>query len=170
MKTDLVKHLVAVLGLFALNLTAQPVITNQPASQTNLVGTSVSFSVGVNGTGPFTYQWQFNGTNLNQINVITTVAGGYASAFSGDGGPATNAAMLSPSGVAIDTVGNLFIADQWNNRIRKVSTNGIINTVAGIGPSSTSGSYSGDGGMATNAGLNLVAYYFLRRCLKNHEG
>jgi sugar lactone lactonase YvrE len=88
------------------------------------------------------------------------VAGKQVSAFSGDGGPATNAAMLSPSGVAIDTVGNLFIADQWNNRIRKVSTNGIINTVAGIGPSSTSGSYSGDGGIATNAGLNLVAYYY----------
>jgi sugar lactone lactonase YvrE len=54
--------------------------------------------------------------------------------YSGDGGAATNAAELrSPNGVAVDATGNLFIADSYNNRIRKVGTNGIITTVAGNG-------------------------------------
>src|ERR1039457_1585199 len=47
-----------------LNLHAQPVITTLPASQTNAPGTTANFSVAVNGTGPFTYQWQFNGAAL----------------------------------------------------------------------------------------------------------
>ncbi len=144
-----------------------PTITTQPTSQTNWAGTNVSFSVVVDGSGPFTYQWQLNGTNLpNQNNIIRTVAGtSRQSGFSGDGGPATNAVMLDPSGVAIDAAGNIFIADQWNNRIRKVSTNGIIDTAAGIGPVATGGSYSGDGGMATNAGLNLPAMYVVNGVL-----
>ena len=67
----------------------------------------------------------------------------------GDGGAATNASLIQPSGVAVDASGNLFIADTWNNRIREVDTNGIITTVAGNG----SLNYSGDGGQATNASL-----------------
>jgi len=82
--------------------------------------------------------------------IITTVAGNGTLGFSGDGGPATNAHLYLPSGVAADGAGNLFITDLGNNRVRKVSTNGIITTVAGNGslPSSAS---SGDGGPATNA-------------------
>jgi trimeric autotransporter adhesin len=53
--------------------------------------------------------------------------------FSGDGGPATSAALAYPTGVAVDASGNLFIADTGNNRIRKVSASGIITTVAGNG-------------------------------------
>ena len=70
------KLLFAGMGLFftVLQLHAQPVITNQPTSQTNLPGTTVSFSVGLNGTGPLSYQWQFNGTNLPN-NIISTVVG-----------------------------------------------------------------------------------------------
>jgi hypothetical protein len=145
-----------VLVVIDLNVQAQPVITTQPVSLTNWAGGNASFSVAVNGNGPFSYQWQFNGTNLNQINTITTVAGtGRQAGFSGDGGPATNAVMLQPSGVATDGAGDIFIADQGNSRIRKVNTNGIINTIAG------GGSSFGDGGPATNAGLNLVAYYIM---------
>ena len=66
--------------------------------------------------------------------IITTVAGnGSCSDYSGDGGPATNASLNAPYGVAVDASGNLFIADTDNNRIRKVDTNGIITTVAGNG-------------------------------------
>jgi hypothetical protein len=109
-----------------------PIITAQPANETVLAGSTASFSVAVSGTGPFTYQWQFNGANL-PYGVITTVAGNWGRGYSGDGGAATNAELNSPQGVAVDASGNLFIADTENNRIRKVGTNGIITTVAGNG-------------------------------------
>jgi uncharacterized protein (TIGR03437 family) len=78
--------------------------------------------------------------------VITTVAGGGASL--GDNGPATSAQLANPYGVAVDSAGNLYIADWGNNRIRKVS-GGVISTVAGNG---TRG-FSGDNGPPTNAQL-----------------
>src|SRR5207247_355534 len=72
--------------------------------------------------------------------------------FSGDGGPAINAALNTPRGLAVDRVGNLFIADRDNNRIRRVDAKtGIITTVVGKGTAS----FSGDGGPAVNAGLNF---------------
>ncbi len=82
--------------------------------------------------------------------VITTVAGnGTQSTSPGDGGPATNAAIASPHGVAVDSLGNLYVTD-FNARVRKVATNGIITTIAGNG---TAG-YSGDNGPALNAQLS----------------
>ena len=82
---------------------------------------------------------------------ITTVAGNGTSGFSGDGGPATSAELDYPTGVAVDSAGNLFIADTFNARIRKVTPAGAISTVAGNG---TLG-FSGDGGPATSAELRL---------------
>jgi uncharacterized repeat protein (TIGR01451 family) len=81
--------------------------------------------------------------------IITTVAGDGTPGYSGDGGPASSAELYYPNGVAVDGAGNLYIADQYNARIRKVGTNGIITTVAGNG---TNG-YSGDGIPATSAEL-----------------
>jgi sugar lactone lactonase YvrE len=82
--------------------------------------------------------------------VITTVAGNGIADFSGDGGNATSAALYGPQGVAVDSTGNLFIADTFNSRIRKVSASTeVITTVAGNG---TFG-YSGDGGPAPLAAL-----------------
>jgi uncharacterized protein (TIGR03437 family) len=80
--------------------------------------------------------------------VITTVAGNGTPGFSGDGSPATSAELNAPYGVAVDSAGNLYIADTGNNRIRKVS-NGTITTAAGNG---TPG-YNSDGGAATSAEL-----------------
>jgi sugar lactone lactonase YvrE len=85
--------------------------------------------------------------------IITTVAGNQfnESGFSGDGGPATSAMLHSPQGVAVDAAGNLYIADRTNSRIRMVSPNGTISTIAGNGKFT----YTGDGGPATSAALNF---------------
>jgi len=100
------------------------------------------------GIGPFTYQWRLNGTNC--INQITTVAGTGVGGYSGDGGLAPRANLSSPQyGVVADRFGNLIFSDTVNARVRMVTTNGIINTIAGNG---TTGN-SGDGGLATNASL-----------------
>jgi uncharacterized protein (TIGR03437 family) len=79
---------------------------------------------------------------------ITTVAGNGTSGFRGDNGPATSAELLAPEGVAVDSAGNIYIADTGNFRIRKV-TNGVISTLAGNGASG----FSGDNGQAENASL-----------------
>jgi len=81
---------------------------------------------------------------------ISTVAGNGTAGFSGDGGPAANASLFCPSGVAVDAAGNLYIADTFNWRIRKVDGSGAISTIAGNG---TAG-FSGDGGPATSASLS----------------
>src|SRR5262249_18541458 len=66
--------------------------------------------------------------------IITTIAGNGQRGFSGDGGLATAAALADPSGVAIDAAGNLFIADTFNFRVRKVAAKtGVITTIAGNG-------------------------------------
>ena len=139
----------------ALTLTvgSPPSVTLQPTNNevTVTVGSFVTFSVSVAGTGPFSYQWQLNGTNFSNGpgSIITTVAGRNLDDL-GDGGPATNATLNNPLAVAADANGNWYIADSNNNRVRKVGTNGIITTIAGNG---TSG-YAGDGGAGTNAALN----------------
>ena len=83
--------------------------------------------------------------------IITKVAGGGYPAFSGDGGPATSAGINSPYNLAVDTIGNLYIADTSNLRVRKVdAATGIITTVAGNG---NPGDSSGDGGPSSDAGI-----------------
>ena len=81
---------------------------------------------------------------------ITRIAGTGAPGYSGDGGPANEAALNAPYDVHRDSQGNIYIADTSNHRIRKVSPHGIITTVAGIGEPG----YAGDDGPATEAKLN----------------
>jgi hypothetical protein len=81
---------------------------------------------------------------------ITTVAGNGIEGFSGDAGPAANATLNSPAAVAVDAAGNIYIADWGNNRVRIVTPDGAINTIAGDGI----GKYSGDGGPTASAALN----------------
>jgi NHL repeat-containing protein len=88
---------------------------------------------------------------VTPAGIISTVAGRGTQGVIGDGGPATSAILTVPWGIAVDGAGNLFIADSNNNRVRKVTPDGIINTVAGTG---TSG-FSGDGGAATSAALSF---------------
>jgi uncharacterized protein (TIGR03437 family) len=85
--------------------------------------------------------------------VITTIAGNGTAGFSGDNGPATSAQLNLQTGfadgIAVDSAGNLFIVDEGNDRIRRVSS-GVITTIAGTG---TAG-FNGDNGLATSAQLN----------------
>jgi len=82
--------------------------------------------------------------------IISTFAGNGNGNYWGDGGPATSAGINRPQGMAFDAPGNMYIADTWNNRIRKVTTGGTISTYAGTGIAG----FSGDGGAATSAMLN----------------
>lgn len=89
---------------------------------------------------------------VTPAGIISTVAGNGIAGFGGDGGQATSAGLSYPLGISIDTSGNLYIADQANNRIRKVTSSGIISTVAGNGAVG----FSGDGGPATSASFRTV--------------
>lgn len=88
---------------------------------------------------------------VNTSGIITVIAGiPGIGAFSGNGGPATAAELNNPVGLAIDNNMNVYVADQVNNQIRKISTNGIITAVAGTGAAG----FSGNGGSALTAKLN----------------
>lgn len=84
---------------------------------------------------------------VNTAGIISTVAGNHTAGFSGDGGAATAASINYAEYIQVDHLGNLYIADKVNNRIRKVNTAGIISTIVGTG---TQG-YTGDGGPAISA-------------------
>jgi sugar lactone lactonase YvrE len=89
---------------------------------------------------------------VTSSGVISTIAGDGTAGFAGDGGPAAGAQLSYPAGLTVDTAGNIYIADSWNYRIRKIATNGNIQTIVG------NGSYGpfGDGGPAVDASLGLV--------------
>lgn len=90
---------------------------------------------------------------VSTSGAIATVAGpGSTNGTLGDGGPATSATLSHPASIALDPSGNLYIADTGHNRIRKVSLDGTITTVAGNGLASSA---LGDGGPATSAALSL---------------
>ncbi len=83
---------------------------------------------------------------------VTAIAGNGIAGFGGDGGPAVSARLNIPEGIAIDAAGNIYFADSNNYRIRRISTDGMITTIAGTGVSG----YSGDGGLATLARIGNV--------------
>lgn len=89
---------------------------------------------------------------VNTSGIISAVAGTGAAAYTGDGGPATAAAIQTPYGLVLDAAGNLYIADYGNHAVRRINTSGVISTFVGNG--SGIGSYTGDGGPATTAQVN----------------
>ncbi len=90
---------------------------------------------------------------VTPAGVISTVAGTGLAGFSGDGGPATAAQLNAPAGLTVEDDGNLFVSDTNNQRIRQVTPDGAIRTIAGQG---TAG-FSGDGGAAPSAQLSAPA-------------
>ncbi len=94
--------------------------------------------------------WNHRIRMLSPGSAITTIAGTGTSGFSGDGGAATAAALSYPAGVAVDGSGNIFIADSGNQRVRIVTPDGNITTIAGTG----SASYNGDSGAALDIALD----------------
>ncbi len=115
------------------------------------------YGVAVDGNGNVYIADTFN-SRIRKVaagtGVITTVAGNGTLGYSGDSGPATSAELGFPQDLAVDTHGNMYIADSGNNRIRMVSAgSGIIITVAGAGSS-----YSGDGQPATSAQISSDSF------------
>jgi autotransporter-associated beta strand protein len=103
------------------------------------------------------YVADLNNNRIRRVDattgIITTVAGNGITGFSGDGGVATNASLNNPTAVAVDRLGNLFISDYGNSRVRRVdAATGVMTTVAGNGIAG----FSGDGGAATNASLKFI--------------
>ena len=94
----------------------------------------------------YNYRVRKIGTNGN----ISTLAGNGGNDYRGDGGPGTSSQLVQPKAVAVDSSGNLYIADTFGNTVRKVTADGTITTFAGTGLRG----YSGDGGPATAAQLN----------------
>jgi hypothetical protein len=122
---------------------------------------ATSVSVGATGSGAFDKYGNFyfaasSGANkiwkVNTLGIITTVAGDGTSGYGGDNGAATLAKLRNPSGLALDSIGNVYIADASNHRLRKVNVaTGIITTVAGDGTAA----FFGDGLPATDAKFNF---------------
>ena len=99
------------------------------------------------------YVGDLNNHRIRRIDtrgVITTFAGTGRGSYGGDGGPATLARLYYPKGVAVDAVGNVYVADSGNDRIRRIDTQGVITTFAGTGKEG----YAGDGGPAPEAQLS----------------
>ena len=88
---------------------------------------------------------------INAAGIVSTFAGTGTGGFSGDGGAAASAQLNAPRGLAIDSSGNLYVSDINNNRVRKITSAGIISTVAGSG----AWGFSGDGGPATAASFYI---------------
>src|SRR5436309_3105393 len=126
---------------------------------TNIAATSAELyypaGVAVDSAGNL-YNVDYGNQRIRKVNTsgtITTVAANGTAGYNGDNIAATSAELNYPAGVAVDSAGNLYIADERNQRIRKVNTSGTITTVAGNGKAG----YNGDNIAATSAELNYPA-------------
>lgn len=153
-----------ILSAAAINSGAQGVITTfagtdyafpgdgGPATQAPLAG-ALGLSVSADSKGNFYIAdgLSHRVMKVGPDGILRVVAGNGIGAFSGDGGPATSGSLLAPQSVAVDSSGNLYIADAGNNDIRKVTPDGIISTIAGNGTQA----FSGDGGPAIAASISF---------------
>jgi hypothetical protein len=118
----------------------------------NRVRKVITVSTDIPTTTPSVQPTYYPSLSPHSISVISTIAGTGAASYSGDNGQATSATITAPSGIAIDSSGNVYFSEFYNQRIRKITVStGIITTYAGTG----SCAYSGDGGAASSASLCL---------------
>ena len=143
---------------------AQPYIISTIAggvpSATPVAGVSASVSPGgiaTDKSGNVYFSSRNSVFKLDTSGTLTRVAGDSRAGFSGDGGPAANAELNTPKGLAVDGAGNLYIADYANERVRKVSPGGIIATVAQfLGPTGLAVDSSGNLYVSDNASVRKV--------------
>ena len=149
----------AVLG-FAITTKAQTIYTLAGNGVAGFSGDSSAASlaevfgpsgIAVDGAGNSYFADYFNQRirKINSAGTITTIAGTGTAGFSGDGGLAINAELHNPTGLAVDVIGNIYVADKGNNRVRMINTGGVITTLAGA----NTGGYTGDNGPASAAEL-----------------
>ncbi len=139
------------------NDTITTVVGGGTLTSENITATSAALAtpwdVAVDTSGNI-YLTDSNNNRVRKVNsggLINTIAGTGVYGFAGDGGNATSAQLKAPYGVELDGLGNIYISDSYNYRVRKINTLGKISTVAG----SAAQGYGGDGGLATLAALNI---------------
>jgi len=156
------KKIITIITLaFSLGANAQNIYTiagngsntySGDGGQATAAGFNAGISVAIDAVGNL-YIADIQDSRIRKVNtagIASTFAGNGTGGYSGDGGQATAAEISGPIGVSLDGSGNIYISDSGNGCVRKISTAGIISTVAGTGMQG----YSGDGGQATAAKLS----------------
>src|SRR3954451_2942193 len=152
----------------SLTGSATPVLTASPAVSSPVASTPGVSALDARFQGPhglalddfgnlYVTECEWTWAVIDKVDpngIVTRFAGTGSPGFAGDGGPATDAQLYCPAGIAVGPDGAIYFADHLNNRIRRVDANGVISTFAGSGPAGLGrGSFSGDGGPATLATL-----------------
>ena len=132
------------------NQNATSVLLNGPTGVAVDASGNVYFTEGSIGSGSGLAQGDCRVWKVSPDSVLTVVAGNGVASYSGDGGPAASAQLQTPTGVATDAAGNIYIADTGNHRVRQITPAGVIRTIAGTGEPG----FSGDFGPAASALLN----------------
>jgi trimeric autotransporter adhesin len=150
-------------SFFSLNARSQPYIISTLAGTNRLLNGGLAtaaplrspISVALDASGNL-YIADENDNRIRKVNpagIISTYAGTGIPGYSGDRGQAASAALNFPTGIALDSAGNMYVADEGNNVVRRIAVDGTINTIAGNGKSG----YAGDNGEATSAQIDPVA-------------